>query len=1143
MLDCAILKWSVILRWLTVVILWTVGSAAYADFLSGEAAYERGDYQQAYEIWLPAAKNGDPPSQAGVGLLFHFGLGVLKDEIEAIKWYQLAVEENDFRALLLLAALYEAQGRYAEAEPLFKRSIVTMEETLDPNHSDLATGLNHLGLLYYVQGKYADAEPLFKRALLIREKTLGPDHPDVARSLNNLGLLYKTLGHYADAEPLYQQALLIWDRIMGKSSLESATALNNLGTLYQVQGLFADAEENFKRSLVISEKFLGIDHPEVATNLSNLGEFYRSQGRYSDAEEVFKKALLIRKKIHGSEHAEVAKILNNLALAYHGQASYTDAELLFKQSLLTIEKVLGTNHPYVSTILNNLAFVYEAQGRYSEAEPLFKRAIVIGEETLGPDHPDVARNINNLGLVYQAQGRYLDAEPLFKRALLIDEKVLGMDHPFIAAIINNLGLVNQAMGRYVEAEPLFKRALLIKEKVLEPDHPDIALGLNNLGLLYELQERYAEAEPLFKRSIVIMEEALGPDHPDVGTVLNNLAFVYGGQELYSKAEPLLKRALLIREKALGPGHPDVAQALNNLALLYDKLDNKKVSLDYIRRAVAIDRARAILFDGLVDVSHSEQKLNQNVFKFHVQLALEIDDPSNHKALISEAFESSQLAITTKAGAALESMANRFAAKNNKIAELVRQRQDTVEQWQNLDQTLVKSFSLTTEERDKVAEAVLTKSLTEKMNLIKGIDQKLETSFPKFVELSSVKPATLNATQTLLGPSEALFTFISYDKATYAFLVLKGDVRAYKVDLSEEQLAVIVTALRDDIDLSNVKSITDIPRFDLDLAHELYSNLLGPAEDMLKGVEHLLIVPTGSMESLPLNMLVTEPPAAEGSDFDRYQAAAWLPKRFSLTQLPSVSSLGALRMFATNAHATGSFKGFGDPVLNGQPGELRGLKIVDIYQGAQADTDKVRGLPELPETSDELRLIAKYLNSTEDDLYLRERASETELKSADLSNIRVLAFATHGLVGGELSGLAEPALVLTPPEKGSDLDDGLLKASEIAQLKLNADMVLLSACNTASGEKLGAEGLSGLARAFIYAGARSLLVSHWSVDSFAAAKLTTGLFEALEADPEMGRAEALQNSMMSLASDDENSHYSHPAFWAPFSLIGEGAALN
>ena len=420
-----------------------------------------------------------------------------------------------------------------------------------------------------------------------------------------------------------------------------------------------------------------------------------------------------------------------------------------------------------------------------------------------------------------------------------------------------------------------------------------------------------------------------------------------------------------------------------------------------------------------------------------------------------------------------------------------------------------------------------------------------TKFPKYNDLAKPTPLSLTETQKILRFGEVLFTFLSEEEteATYAFLVRKDNARAYKIDLSEAELGEMVAALRSDIDLSGVENIAALPEFDLDLAHDLYSKLLGPAVDMLEGIEHLLVVPTGPMESLPFNLLVTEPPVSEGSDFDHYRSAVWLPKRFSLTRLPSVSSLRALRVFATNTQATEPFKGFGDPVLDGAPGEVRGLKIVDVYEGVQANTDKVRGLPELPETSDELRLIAKYLNSSEDDLYLRDRATETELKSADLSNSRVLGFATHGLVGGELNGLAEPALVLTPPAEGSELDDGLLKASEVAQLTLNADMVLLSACNTASGENLGAEGLSGLARAFIYAGARSLLVSHWSVDSGSAAELTTGLFEALDTNPEMGRAEALQSSMMSLASDSENPHYSHPAFWAPFSLIGEGAALN
>ncbi|MDB2468418.1 CHAT domain-containing protein, partial [Planktomarina temperata] len=431
------------------------------------------------------------------------------------------------------------------------------------------------------------------------------------------------------------------------------------------------------------------------------------------------------------------------------------------------------------------------------------------------------------------------------------------------------------------------------------------------------------------------------------------------------------------------------------------------------------------------------------------------------------------------------MAIRFATGDNKIAMLVRQRQDAAEYWQILDKALVKSLGQLPKDRDQAAEATLWQSIEKNKNLLKELDYKLETNFPRFAEFSNNKPLELADVQVLLGTEEALFSLTTFNQNIYAFLVRKDEVQAYEVDASEEELIDMVDSLRDDINLIGLKNITNLPKFDLDIAHQLYNKLLGPAKETLEGVKHLLFVPTGAMESLPLNVLLTAPPAVKGSDFDRYRSATWLPKRFSITRLPSVSSLRALRIFAKNTRSTVPFKGFGDPVLNGQSSAVRGLNMVNIYQEARVNTDKLRELPELPETSNELRLIAKYLNASEGDLYLRERASETELKSADLSNSSVLAFATHGLVAGELSSLAEPALVLTPPTIGSDLDDGLLAASEVAQLNLNADMVILSACNTASGSELGAKGLSGLARAFIYAGARSLLVSHWSVDSGAA----------------------------------------------------------
>ena len=203
---------------------------------------------------------------------------------------------------------------------------------------------------------------------------------------------------------------------------------------------------------------------------------------------------------------------------------------------------------------------------------------------------------------------------------------------------------------------------------------------------------------------------------------------------------------------------------------------------------------------------------------------------------------------------------------------------------------------------------------------------------------------------------------------------------------------------------------------------------------------------------------------------------------------------------------------------------------------------LRRLPALPETADELRAIAATLGASEDDLLLGERASEPILRQMPLDRYRVIEFATHGLLSGELEGLAEAALVLTPPLEATPENDGLLTASKIATLRLNADWVVLSACNTAAGDGTpDAGGWSGLAKAFFYAGARSLLVSHWPVWSEATVALTTGAFAELEKDPSIGRAEALRRAEMAMLDPDKRAEFAHPLAWGPFVLAGEGGA--
>ena len=341
------------------------------------------------------------------------------------------------------------------------------------------------------------------------------------------------------------------------------------------------------------------------------------------------------------------------------------------------------------------------------------------------------------------------------------------------------------------------------------------------------------------------------------------------------------------------------------------------------------------------------------------------------------------------------------------------------------------------------------------------------------------------------------------------------------------------------------------------------------EDLIKD-KSLLIVPSGALTQLPFEALVTEKPDEGLPRFEAYKSARWLGQRQAVTVLPSVGSLKALRT-AKGSAATELFAGFGNPLLDGvdgkdksawakqtcakspAPGRTRIASLtaafLSIFRGGQVNVEDLRHQPPLPETADELCAVAKTLGVPEARLdsavYLGERATVAQVKalsaSGDLARARVVHFATHGLLAGQTAmfakNKAEPALLLTPPAAASEDDNGLLTASEVAQLNLNADWVVMSACNTAAGSNEGAEALSGLARAFFYAGARSLLVSHWEVDSEAAVAITTGAMNAMKAEPKIGRAEALRRSIAALIA--RGGRFAHPSVWAPFVLVGNG----
>ncbi len=520
--------------------------------------------------------------------------------------------------------------------------------------------------------------------------------------------------------------------------------------------------------------------------------------------------------------------------------------------------------------------------------------------------------------------------------------------------------------------------------------------------------------------------------------------------------------------------------------------------------------------------------------------------AQERQAIDEAFEAAQWAYLSSAGKALRQLGLRAASGSPELAALIRQRQDVVELTARKEAELARAG-------DGAALVSLRGEIDSLRAEITALDARLAAEFPRYAELAEPQPLAIADVQALLREDEGLLFFVPGTIATHIWAISRNDAVWHRAAMPSEWLGEEIAALRKELDPASVSrgAITlvegmdrpRIPSFDRMDAYFLYTQLIEPAERVLAGKNHIFVVADGPLASLPLSVLVSQRPAGADTDPRAMRSTAWLARRFAFTTLPSVDSLGVVRSGEARSDDTGRkpFHGFGAPEIGIGTGEaiVASAPAENFFRGARADVATVRALPALPQTGPELTRLAALLGAPATSLSLGAAATERAVKDADLSNTAVLAFATHGLLSGELPGLAEPALVLTPPDIATPEDDGLLTASEVAALRLSADWVLLSACNTAGSDgKPGAEGLSGLARAFLYAGARSILVSHWPVRDDAAARLTADAMTAL--GDGIGRSEALRRAMLSLMEDERDLSLAHPASWAPFVIVGEGA---
>lgn len=526
------------------------------------------------------------------------------------------------------------------------------------------------------------------------------------------------------------------------------------------------------------------------------------------------------------------------------------------------------------------------------------------------------------------------------------------------------------------------------------------------------------------------------------------------------------------------------------------------------------------------------------------------------------FRISQSIRLTQVQRALSSTAARSAARDNALSELVRDEQDARDRLANTMESL---SLLSLAPSDQVDLEVLNelKKRAESLNqVIKSLSNRIESEYPGYAQLLNPLPLKVETTRDLLREDESILRIHLTSSDVYVWAIgAGGGIGFHALPNSRRMIESQVQNLRDTVAPDDIISINDIPEFDLHAAKEIYRLLLEPVEQVWSNSKQVWVVADTPISTIPFSMLVRRETASRNENeapvFAKYRLIDWLARTHAFTSLPSVSSLRSLELLEKRALATHPFIGFGAPTFNSQDSmvsasdQVKSQRAVEMAVRAgvttrNADSAELSALPPLPETADELRSVARALGADEKiDVFLGKRATESQVRSMDLLPYRVIAFATHGLLPGDLNGLDRPALALT----SSTDDDGLLTTDEIVGLKLAADWAVLSACNTGAADGLGAEAVSGLGRAFLYAGAGALLVSNWPVHSQSTVELIIRLFE-LQRTPNISRSEALRRAQIKLMSTGAFVaaggkvlfSYAHPIFWAPFTIVGDGRRI-
>jgi CHAT domain-containing protein/tetratricopeptide (TPR) repeat protein len=968
---------------------------------------------------------------------------------------------------------------------------------------------------------------------------------------------------YEQLSVLASEAILLAEKRGQKDSVYGKI-LYYRGFSYIKSQEFDKAEKLLKTAEVLFYKY-DPKHNFYANTLNGIAILYYTLGKFENAKEYFKKSLEVKKLIYGTDHSEFASTLNNLASVEYAIGNFEEAAELYEQTKAIQKKVLGKKDPSYTVTLNNIGGLYERLGRYSEAEALYLECLNIRREFLGTKHLLYATSLFNLGMLYSNLKLDNEAKPLLLEAATVYKDLLGAESEDYAMVINTTASMYEQMFAYYKAEPLYKEAIAIYYKIFGENHHKYTGALINMASLLNNQKRYDEALFFAQKAYDINKKIAGNTHLQFGGSALELAKALSANGKTKEAEKLFLESALSYEKSVGKKHQWYIKVINELSEFYINTGRKKEALQLIFESIKLncncnpgDKINERFYNTIIGsvLTNTDEMLNSlyKLYSFDSEL---FKSNKYEKILISEI----ALSLLNKFRASLigDEDKTRLLQTNNLWIHNILEILDTEKEIEKAFEISEKSKSVLMRDLINTQKAYSYAELPEKLkkkekelqikknaleaqmselsvavnndsllNLINNVNIEIKkfralvsSEYPKYADIKYEKNDILSADLKKIIPSNsAVIEYAWGENYLFIFYVDQSNIKITKKLLSELDLDSKIKKFRKSLtDFENLNKLNEVQKKELNtLSNDLYKILL---KDIIykKDKKNLIIIPDGPIAHLPFEALLTELP--EGNS--NFHNLPYLLNKYSVSYHYSLSLLKENR---AQLKKTSNGK-----IIAFAPDYNKSSKPYELRSPNQLELRKV--LSDLPAAKTEVKNLEKAFKGYFCyDLDATEKTFKSETK-----NYSIIHLAMHGLLNE-----AHPILSsLAFTEDGDSTENNFLQAYEISKLELNADLVVLSACETGYGRFETGNGTASLARAFMYAGVPSLVVSLWQVNDASTAEIMQLFYANLAKG--MDKAEALRQAKLKYIAECKNPMMAHPAFWAAFVQIGDSRPVK